>query len=113
PRECRAAGDGGADPLGRGHGSTKQAAEQEAARSALSEFERRAASQKGGARKRPRPAREPAESAEVFVTPQAGLDVDSTALNKAVALAQGPGAEPGPERGRKPRARSPPPRPPG
>ena len=105
-REYTAVVYGGADPLGTGHGSTKQAAEQEAARSALSEFERRAASQKGGARKRPRPAREPAESAEVFVTPQAGLDVDSTALNKAVALAQGTGAEPGPEREAKPRRRS-------
>ncbi|HKA48209.1 MAG TPA: ribonuclease III [Candidatus Dormibacteraeota bacterium] len=105
-REYTAVVYGGADPLGTGHGSTKQAAEQEAARSALNDFERRAAGQKAGARKRPRPAPEPAESPETLVAPEAGMDVDSTALEKAVALARSTSAEPGPEREAKPRRRS-------
>jgi len=105
-REYTAVVYGGADPLGTGHGTTKQAAEQEAARSALNEFERRAASRKGGTRQRQRPAPEPAEPAEVLVTLEPPMDLDSTALKKAVALAQGATADGGPERETKPRRRS-------
>src|SRR5262249_59732769 len=59
-REYTAVVYGGADPLGTGHGTTKQAAGQEAARSAPNEFERRAARRKGGTRPRQRPAPQPA-----------------------------------------------------
>src|SRR5262249_44456846 len=53
-REYTAVVYAGADPLGTGHGSTKQAAEQEAARNALIELDRRASTRKGGGRQRRR-----------------------------------------------------------
>ena len=105
-REYTAVVYGGADPLGTGHGTTKQAAEQDAARSALNEFERRSVSRKGGTRPRRGPAPEPAETAEMLVTHEPPVDVDSTALDKAVALAQGTTVDAGPERETKPRRRS-------
>jgi ribonuclease III len=51
-REYTAVVYAGADPLGTGHGSTKQAAEQEAARAALIELDRRAAGRRGGRQRR-------------------------------------------------------------
>jgi ribonuclease III len=104
-REYTAVVYAGADPLGTGHGATKQAAEQEAARSALSELDRRAASSKG-VRQRRRPAPEPeAPKPEAVMDTEA--DVDSTALDKAVALAEyGTSevlAEPEPKPRRRPR----------
>src|SRR5262249_10759014 len=51
-REYTAVVYAGADPLGTGHGSTKQAAEQEAARAALIELDRRASGRKGRQRRR-------------------------------------------------------------
>jgi len=104
-REYTAVVYAGADPLGTGHGATKQTAEQEAARSALNELDRRATSRKG-ARRRRLPAPEPVEPAGPAVELDTAASVDSSALDKAVALAEdgraGVAGEPEP----KPRRRS-------
>ena len=110
-REYTAVVYAGADPLGTGHGATKQTAEQEAARSALDELDRRATSRKGGRRRRP-PAPEPVEAGERAVELETAAGVDSSALDKAVALAEdataGAAAEPEPRpRRRSRRARQP------
>lgn len=63
-REYTAVVYAGADPLGTGHGTTKQAAEQEAARNALAELERRASSRRGRQRRRG-PEAGPGEPSEV------------------------------------------------
>ncbi|HKF77560.1 MAG TPA: ribonuclease III [Candidatus Dormibacteraeota bacterium] len=101
-REYTAVVYAGADPLGTGHGSTKQAAEQEAARSALAELERRVADRKGGRRRRilPEPVAE-AESALV-----AEPEVEPGPLAKAVALAAADEPAPAPEPEAKPRRRT-------
>ena len=104
-REYTAVVYAGADPLGTGHGATKQAAEQEAARSALGELDRRAAGGKA-ARKRRRPTPEPVEAADVLVGVELAVGVDSEALDKAVALAEGAPVEASPDAERKPRRRS-------
>jgi ribonuclease-3 len=57
-REYTAVVYAGADPLGTGHGTTKQAAEQEAARNAIAEIERRSVTRKSRQR-RPEPVPEP------------------------------------------------------
>jgi len=111
-REYTAVVYAGADPLGTGHGTTKQAAEQEAARNALIELERRAANRKGG-RPRRRPAAEGEAEPEVAaleaVVP-VGADepvVEPGPLEKAVALAAAGEAEPAPpEPEPKPRRRT-------
>ena len=110
-REYTAVVYAGADPLGTGHGATKQTAEQEAARSALDELDRRTTSRKGGRRRRP-PAPEPVETGERAVELETTAGVDSSALDKAVALAEdataGVAAEPEPRpRRRSRRARQP------
>jgi ribonuclease-3 len=120
-REYTAVVYAGADPLGTGHGSTKQAAEQEAARNALIELERRAATRKSG-RQRRRPSGEaaaeaaPETMAEVSeALPGDELEVDPGPLEKAVALAAAgdaeleppaAAAEPAPEPESKPRRRT-------
>ena len=79
----------GADPLGTGHGTTKQAAEQEAARAALSEIERRSSGRRG--RQRPRAAPEPAPAPGVEAFPaDVGPEAGPGPLAKAVALAASP-----------------------
>jgi ribonuclease III len=106
-REYTAVVYAGADPLGTGHGSTKQAAEQEAARNALIELDRRAATTRkgGGGRGRRRPdadqeadgAVEPVTaSAEVQMEHEPALEhyVEPGPLEKAVALAAAGDAEP-------------------
>jgi ribonuclease III len=110
-REYTAVVYAGADPLGTGHGATKQTAEQEAARSALDELDRRTTSRKGARRRRP-PAPEPVEAGERAVELETAAGVDSSALDKAVALAEdataGAAAEPEPRpRRRSRRARQP------
>jgi ribonuclease III len=106
-REYTAVVYAGADPLGTGHGTTKQAAEQEAAKNALAELERRASGRRGR-QKRRAPAVEPVEAAEVASPPEPVevADIASLAaaervaepgvLEKAVALARAepPGAGP-------------------
>jgi len=96
-REYTAVVYAGADPLGTGHGSTKQAAEQEAARNALIELERRAATRKGG-RQRRRAGEAPAEAgaeADVFEPEVAEEpEVEAGPLEKAVALAAAGESEP-------------------
>ena len=101
-REYTAVVYAGADPLGTGHGATKQTAEQEAARSALNELDRRATSRKGTRQRRPR-ALEPVEAAEPAVAVETAAGVDSSALDKAVALAEDGMAEVPPQP--EPRAR--------
>jgi ribonuclease III len=66
-REYTAVVYAGAEPLGTGHGTTKQAAEQEAARGALAEIERQASGRRPGRRER-RPARDaqPVEVAQAL-----------------------------------------------
>lgn len=68
-REYTAVVYAGAEPLGTGHGSTKQTAEQEAAKSALVELEQRAAAASGRAARRrerqPRPEPPPRAQAEL------------------------------------------------
>ncbi len=81
-REYTAVVYAGADPLGTGHGMTKQGAEQEAARNALLELERRSGSRKS--RQRRRPAAE--ERLEV-VDVDSAAEVEPGPLAKAVALA--------------------------
>jgi ribonuclease III len=95
-REYTAVVYAGADPLGTGHGTTKQAAEQEAARNALIELERRAAIRKPG-RSRRRAAGEGApetagEAGEAMASDLS--EVESGPLEKAVALAAAGDAEP-------------------
>jgi dsRNA-specific ribonuclease len=92
-REYTAVVYAGADPLGTGHGSTKQAAEQEAARSALDELDRRVNGRKSRSRRR-RPAAEPA--VEAIGRQEAETEVEAGVLEKAVALASGqhPPSEP-------------------
>jgi ribonuclease III len=85
-REYTAVVYAGADPLGTGHGMTKQAAEQEAARNALLELDRRAGGRKGRPRRRPA-ADERVEAMDV----EPAAEVEPDVLEKAVALA---GAEP-------------------
>jgi ribonuclease III len=93
-REYTAVVYAGADPLGTGHGSTKQAAEQEAARSALIELEHRAAGRKGG-RQRRRQVPEAAEAADAEPMLAEEPEVEPGPLAKAVALAAAaPEAEP-------------------
>ena len=89
-REYTAVVYAGPDSLGTGHGSTKQAAEQEAARDALIELERRAAARKPG-RQRRRPAEAPPEAAAGGGAPapvdETEMEVGAGPLEKAVALA--------------------------
>ncbi|HXM55621.1 MAG TPA: ribonuclease III [Candidatus Dormibacteraeota bacterium] len=95
-REYTAVVYAGADPLGTGHGTTKQAAEQEAARYALTELERRSASRKTGGRSRRRAAAEEAAAGEPAAAEEP--EVEPGPLEKAVALAaQDDEPEPGPE----------------
>lgn len=82
-REYTAVVYAGADPLGTGHGMTKQAAEQEAARNALLELERRTGGRKG--RQRQRPAGD--ERVEM-VDMEPTAEVEPGPLEKAVALAR-------------------------
>ena len=111
-REYTAVVYAGADPLGTGHGTTKQAAEQEAAHTALSELDRRSASRKGAGRKsrRPEPEVSQAEAAGAAAT-EAGsadqpADIDTKALDRAVALAGSADSESPPQPEAKPRRRS-------
>ena len=90
-REYTAVVYGGADPLGTGHGATKQAAEQEAARNALAELERRA----GGRRSRSG-RRQPGDERLEVVDVEPSAEVESGPLEKAVALANAGGEEPSP-----------------
>jgi ribonuclease III len=92
-REYTAVVYAGADPLGTGHGSTKQAAEQEAARNALIELERRAATRKSG-RQRRRPAAEAEPESAAEAGPADEPEVEPGPLEKAVALAAAGDAEP-------------------
>src|SRR5437588_1004709 len=78
-REYTAVVYAGADPLGTGHGTTKQAAEQEAARYALAELERRSTSRKGGGRSRRRAGGE-AETAASDATVAEQPEVESGPL---------------------------------
>jgi len=118
-REYTAVVYAGADPLGTGHGTTKQAAEQEAARHALSELDRRAASRKtaGGGRSRRRQTPEPEPGPEAEVVPEMFEPVvveepavEPGPLAKAVALAAQDDTEappvPEPEPEAKPRRRT-------
>ncbi|TMC03424.1 MAG: ribonuclease III [Chloroflexi bacterium] len=97
-REYTAVVYAGADPLGTGHGTTKQAAEQEAARSALLELERRAATRKGGGRRGRRAGAE-GQSEAALAEAADGIDigpepeVEAGPLEKAVALAAAGDAE--------------------
>jgi len=91
-REYTAVVYAGADPLGTGHGSTKQAAEQEAAHGALIELDRRAASRKGPGRGRRRAAESP-EAAEGVEPPSFRDEVEPGPLEKAVVLAAAGDAE--------------------
>jgi ribonuclease III len=95
-REYTAVVYAGADPLGTGHGSTKQAAEQEAARNALIELERRAATRKSSRpRRRPAGEAEPESAADAVEVILAGEpEVEPGPLEKAVALAAAGDAEP-------------------
>jgi hypothetical protein len=90
-REYTAVVYAGADPLGTGHGSTKQAAEQEAARNALIELDHRAASRKSGRRRRSGgETGQEAPPEQVDETPfedEAAAEVEPGPLVKAVALA--------------------------
>jgi ribonuclease III len=93
-REYTAVVYAGADPLGTGHGSTKQTAEQEAARNALAELDRAAAA-KGPRRRRrvqPREAGEP-DAAEILAGATRQPEMDAAALDKAVAMAEGASLE--------------------
>ncbi len=95
-REYTAVVYGGPDALGTGHGSTKQAAEQEAAHSALLELERRAARPSRPGRRAPEAATEGEPPLPVEDT-----EMESGPLEKAVALAaagdrETSGAEPAP-----------------
>ncbi|HEY4028021.1 MAG TPA: ribonuclease III [Candidatus Dormibacteraeota bacterium] len=94
-REYTAVVYAGADPLGTGHGSTKQAAEQEAAHNALAELERRAAARKGGRQRRPRAGAEAADVSESMLPEEP--EVESGPLQKAVALAAAGEAESPPD----------------
>jgi ribonuclease III len=86
-REYTAVVYAGADPLGTGHGSTKQAAEQEAAHNALAELERRAAAgRKAGGRPRRRGGIDAAGEPAAAQEPREP-EVESGPLDKAVALA--------------------------
>jgi ribonuclease III len=95
-REYTAVVYAGADPLGTGHGSTKQAAEQEAARNALIELDHRAASRKSSRRRRPGGESGPETPSEA--ASDASYDdepeVEPGPLAKAVALAAAGHAEP-------------------
>jgi ribonuclease III len=85
-REYTAVVYAGAEPLGTGHGTTKQAAEQEAARNALSELDRRATTRRSRSRRRvAAEAGPPAAAGEAVVT--AEPEVEPGPLVKAVALA--------------------------
>ena len=96
-REYTAVVYAGADPLGTGHGTTKQAAEQEAARNALVELERRATARKSS-RSRRRGAAEPAAPSEAVETVMAEEpEVEPGPLAKAVALAAAGEDESAPE----------------
>jgi ribonuclease III len=97
-REYTAVVYAGADPLGTGHGTTKQAAEQEAARNALIELERRAATRKPGRSRRRSAGEAPLETAAEAVSAEQRdePEVESGPLEKAVALAAAGDAEPEP-----------------
>jgi ribonuclease III len=97
-REYTAVVYAGADPLGTGHGTTKQAAEQEAARNALIELERRAATRKPGRSRRRSAGEAPLETAAeaVDAVRRDEPEVESGPLEKAVALAAAGDAEPEP-----------------
>jgi ribonuclease-3 len=64
-REYTAVVYAGADPLGTGHGTTKQAAEQEAAKNAIAEIDRRSQTRKGRQRRREPTPEQPVEDAGV------------------------------------------------
>jgi ribonuclease III len=97
-REYTAVVYAGADPLGTGHGTTKQAAEQEAAHNALAELDRRATTRKGS-RPRRRTQAEAGEQVADQAAAAAEMDrevdpeVESGPLEKAVALAAAGDAE--------------------
>src|SRR5262245_53822555 len=107
-REYTAVVYAGADPLGTGHGMTKQAAEQEAAHNALVELEQRSAGRRG--RERHHPVEERLEVADLGPAPE----VEPGPLEKAVALAAAepeepvPAPVPVPEDGAPPAAEAPP-----
>jgi ribonuclease III len=88
-REYTAVVYGGAEPLGTGHGSTKQAAEQEAARNALMELDRRAGGRKGRGQRR-----QPGDERVEVVDVEPAAEVEPGPLEKAVALASAPVDEP-------------------
>jgi dsRNA-specific ribonuclease len=86
-REYTAVVYAGAEPLGTGHGGTKQAAEQDAARIALQGLEgapRRASLRGGGAGRSVGRRRASARSAERMSTPSAGVDGQEAAGRGAV-----------------------------
>src|SRR5262249_54593717 len=84
-RETTAVVYAGADGLGTGHGSTRRAAEQEAARSALIELDRRAATRKGGRQRRRAGGEEGAEGEVFELEVDEEPDVEPGPLEKAVA----------------------------
>jgi ribonuclease III len=97
-REYTAVVYAGADPLGTGHGSTKQAAEQEAARNALIELDRRASTRKGGRGRRQPVAEQGPEGAvePEAIEPEPEREAEPGPLEKAVALAAAGDALPEP-----------------
>jgi ribonuclease-3 len=90
-REYTAVVYAGADPLGTGHGMTKQAAEQEAARNALVELEQRSAGRRGRQR---HPEEEERLEVVDLERETREAEVEAGPLEKAVALAGAEREEP-------------------
>ena len=91
-REYTAVVYAGSEPLGTGHGITKQAAEQDAARNALSEITRKEAQGKTGRRRRPDGT--PAEAAPSSVS--AGVQPEPAGVERAETPLQPASGEPPP-----------------
>ncbi|MDQ6792372.1 MAG: ribonuclease III [Candidatus Dormibacteraeota bacterium] len=91
-REYTAVVYAGSEPLGTGHGITKQAAEQDAARNALSESTRKEALGKTGRRRRPDGT--PAEAAPSSVS--AGVQPEPAGVERAETPLQPASGEPAP-----------------
>lgn len=81
-REYTAVVYAGSEPLGTGHGATKQAAEQDAARNALAELERRELERRAGRRRR---GRRPEAAAE----PQPAHEVEQMAATEPTSAEKG------------------------